>query len=329
MNQNIQDQEIDLSQISKKISGFIDSIGAAIFRFIRFIFKNIIVIGILFIAGAVMGYFIDKNNDAHVSQIIVTPNFGSVENLYAKVDLLQSRIAEDDTVFLKQIGLKNLKSIGNVAIEPVVDIYSFVSNNTAIATNAQNTQNFEVVKLLAEDGDINKVIKDKLTSKNYSQHLIKIASDGKTNATEISALLKFINNMPHYQNIRKTTVENILIKMKENQIFIDQINGLINQFSSNAANLQKSDKLVYYNENNQLNDIINTKNGFIGEIGRQKVDLISYQQVIKVQSSVLNKKNLKGTNGKMMLILPILFLFLFFGFSFLSFLYNNQKHKYA
>lgn len=329
MDQNSQDQEIDLSQISKKISGFIDSIGVAIFKGIKFVIKNIIIIALLFVAGIAIGYFIDKNNNSHVSQIIVRPNFGCVENLYAKVDLLQSRIALGDTAFLKQIGLKNTQTIINVEVEPVVDIYNFVSSNAPIATNAQNTQNFEVVKLLAEDGDINKVIKDELTSKNYSQHIIKISSDGITNASEINALVAFINDMPHYQSIRKITVENISIKMKENQIFIDQINGLLNQFSNNSANSQKSDKLVYYNENSQLNDIINSKNGFITEIGQQKVDLITFQQVVKVQSTVLNQKNLKGINGKMMLILPILFVIIFLIFSFFRNFYTHQKQKYA
>ena len=100
MNQNNQDQEIDLAVVSRKISGYIDSIGRTIFNVIKFVRRNIFVIGILFILGIVLGYFMDKSNNSYTSQIVVAPNFGSYDNLYAKVDLLQSRIAEEDETFL-------------------------------------------------------------------------------------------------------------------------------------------------------------------------------------------------------------------------------------
>ncbi len=329
MTSNSQDQEIDLSVISKKISNVFDNIGRSIFNAIKFVRRNIIVIIILFIVGAVLGYFMDKGNKSYTSQIVVTPNFGSYENLYAKIDLLQSRIAENDTLFLKKVGFNNLEAIKRIEIEPVVDIYNFVNNSTETSKNIQNTQNFELVKLLSEDGDINKVVKDKLTSKNYGSHLIKVDSDGKiSDQKDVQALFKYLNETPYYENIRKTFVENIKIKMKENQIIVEQINGLLNQFS-NGSGTQKSDKLVYYNENNQLNDIINSKNNFVAEIGRQKIDLINFEKVVTPISIVLNQKNIKGTNGKLKLVFPFLFLFLFFTFSILRYIYSNQKRKYA
>ncbi|MBC7641602.1 MAG: hypothetical protein H7174_04590, partial [Flavobacterium sp.] len=167
-NQNQENQEIDLSLLTKKISGFFDSVLMSVFKSIQFLKKNIIIIGVLFVLGATLGYLLDESTAVYDQEIIVSPNFGSVDYLYSKIDLLNSKLKNNDTIFLKSIGIKNPKKIISLSIEPVVDIYTFVNNNTAIATNAQNTQNFELVKLLSEDGDIKKVIKDKLTSKNYA-----------------------------------------------------------------------------------------------------------------------------------------------------------------
>ena len=50
---NNQDQEIDLSLLTKKIGNFFESISASIFIGILFIKKNIIKFGVLFILGAV------------------------------------------------------------------------------------------------------------------------------------------------------------------------------------------------------------------------------------------------------------------------------------
>ena len=329
MSQPNQDQEIDLAIIAQKISGFFDSIGRRMFKAISFVKKNIIIVAALFIFGCVLGYFIDKNNNAYTSQIIVAPNFGSTDDVYSKINLLKARMSEQDTVFLKQIGIQNIKKVGVIEIEPIVDIYNFVNNNAAVANNAQNTQNFELVKLLAEDGDIKKVVKDELTSKNYTYHKIKISSDGKLdNKKQIEPILNYLNNSEHFAAVQKQFIENVYIKIAQNQITINQIDALLNQFANTSSN-NKNDKLVYYNENNQLNDIIKNKDALIAENGALKIQLINYKQVLKPISTVLNEKNNKGLNGKMSKVLPILFLFLFFGFSFVLSLYKKFSLKYS
>ena len=114
--------------------------------------------------------------------------------------------------------------------------------------------------------------------------------------------------------------------MEQDQIVINQIDTLLNQFS-NSSNNQKNDKLVYYNENTQLNGIIDQKNNLISEIGVIKSQLISSNKIILDKSRVNNIKNTKGLINKMKLALPIVFIF---GFLFLSLFisfYKKQKAK--
>lgn len=328
-NQNQENQEIDLSLLTKKISGFFDSVLMSVFKSIQFLKKNIIIIGVLFVLGATLGYFLDESTAVYDQEIIVSPNFGSVDYLYSKIDLLNSKFKNNDTIFLKSIGIKNPKKILSLSVEPVVDIYTFVNNNTAIATNAQNTQNFELVKLLSEDGDIKKVIKDKLTSKNYAHHTILIKTDGYTIANEsIDPILKYLNQNEYFQNYQKVYNNNTIVKIQQNNIIIAQIDGLLNEFSTTTAGNQKSDKLVYYNENTQLNDIIQTKNTLISENGYQKLQLVNLDKIIKEICKTVNIKNTKGTNNKMKLILPILFLFLFVCYRLFKSFYHNQETKF-
>ena len=49
---NTDNQDIDLSEISKKIGGFFENISTAIFRGFLFFRRNILWVGILFIIGA-------------------------------------------------------------------------------------------------------------------------------------------------------------------------------------------------------------------------------------------------------------------------------------
>ena len=92
---NSDNQEIDLSEISKKIGGFFENISTRIFKGILFLKRNILVISILFVIGVGLGFYLDKTSKSYDSEIIVTPNFGSNEYLYSKVNLINSKIKED------------------------------------------------------------------------------------------------------------------------------------------------------------------------------------------------------------------------------------------
>ncbi len=328
--QNIDNQEIDLSQISKKIGNFFEGISNSIFAGILFVKRNIFIFISLFIIGVAAGYYLDKTSNSYDHEIIVSPNYGSTDYLYDKIDLLESKIKERDTVFLKSIGIQKPKTLGNIEIEPIIDIYNFVNSNTSMANNAQNTQNFELVKLLSEDGDINKVIKEKTTSKNYGRHIIHISTRGfVTNKSIIDPLMAYLNRNEYYQNVQEVYVNNIKTKMKQNEAIIKQIDDLLNEFSSTTTNNQKSDKLVYYNENTQLNEIIKTKNNLISELGGERMDLVNNVQIIMKNSSVVNVKNTKGTNGKMKLVLPLFLIFAFIGINLFKNFYRRQSAKLA
>lgn len=314
---NVEDQEIDLSLISKKIGGFFQNINALIFNCIQFVFRNKIVIAILLILGVGLGIFLDTTQKTYDHQIIVTPNFGSTDYLYSKVDLLNSKIKENDTMFLKEIGIKDPKKISKIDIRPIVDVYRFIENNT---------QNFEMLKLLAEDGDLKKIVEDNLTSKNYTYHLISYSTKDLTSIEKtVNPLMTYFNNSDYYKIIKKEYLNNIQIKMVANDSTIAQIDGVLNQFSKTVGHNQKSDKLVYYNENTQLNDVIKTKDELILEQGAHRLELFNLNEIVKENSFTLNIKNIQSVNGKMKLILPLLFIGLFLlGYFFRAF-YRKQS----
>lgn len=326
-NTNHDQEEIDLGQLFGKIGNFFSSITASIFKGILFVQKNIILLIALVVVGAGLGYYIDSETKVYNHEVIVSPNFGSVDYLYNKINLINSRIQQRDISFLKSIGIAEPKNISKISIKPVIDIYSFVNENRGSANNAQNTQNFELVKLLSEDGDINKVIKDSLTSRNYNHHKILIVTNGfTTNKQTIDPILNYLNGSSFYKEFQKTYVDNLKNKMEQDQIVINQIDTLLNQFSSSSSN-QKNDKLVYYNENTQLNGIIDQKNSLISEIGSLKTQLFASHKIILDKSRVNNIKNTKGLNNKMKLVLPIVFIFGFIFLSLFTSFYKKQKVK--
>ena len=317
---NTEDQEIDLTQISKKIKSFFEGINTLIFRCIRFFVKNAIVIVILLLVGVGLGIFLDKASKSFNNQVIVTPNFGSTDYLYSKIELIESKIKEGDSVFLKEVvGIKNPREILKIEVKPISDVYKFIENKP---------ENFELIKLMAEGGEIKKILEDDLTSKNYTLHTITFKTKRTTNDTEtVQPILNYLNETDYYKKIQKETVNNIQIKMIQNDTIISQINGVLNGFSNMVNGAQKSDKLVYYNENTQLNDVIKTKEALINEQGNHRVELVGFNKIIKDNSETLNIENTESVSGKLKLVLPILFLLSFIFIHLFMKYYRSQVKK--
>jgi hypothetical protein len=326
MSTNSQEQEINVSQIGKSISkGFQKAVNRC-FDLLFFIQKKFLIVFVLLVIGGGLGFYLDKNSLKYSSEIIVTPNLGGVDNLYSKIELIDSKLNEEDNLFLKQIGINKTKNIVSVKIEPVIDIYTFVNTNTAIAGNAQNTQNFELMKLFAENEDINKVIKDKITSKNYLNHKITIVTLDKTAENEIiKPILKYLNSDNYLNKLLGITKENTLEKMKKNEEQILQIDKLINQISENLSKTKNNSSLIYNNENNEINALFTLKNSLLNEIANQKIQIENIKVYVKDLSITANIIDVKGTNNKMKLISPFLFIFLYLLGYWFSQVYKQQK----
>jgi hypothetical protein len=327
MSNNNQDQEIDLGQLMNSIKNVYQGVIDSFFNFIFFIKKKLIILVVLLILGIILGFITDRTSKQYVSEIIVAPNIDvdGTEYLYSQVDLLASKLKEKDQAFFKSIGIKDIGSFTEITIEPVIDIYKLVNKNAQFKGDNKNTLNFELVKLLAENEDINNVIKDEKTSKNYPSHKIIINTDEKISTKKIiQPLLNYLNSNAYLNSILKVTKTNIQIKMKKNEEQLVQLDELITQISKNIGKDKSNSNLVYNNENSELNDLFTLKNSLLGEIGYQKVQLLNMEVYIKDLSTTPNIFITKGINNKLKIIFPIVFIVLyFFGYLFYS---NYKKH---
>ena len=315
MSANSQEQEIDLGQLSKKIGGYFQKIIDSIFDFILFIKRNIIIIALLFILGVVLGYILDKKTKVYDHELVVLPNFNSVDYLYSKIKLINAKKIENDTLFLKSIGIKEPKKLALIEIEPIVDIYDFVRGSET---------NLELIKLMAEDGDLEKIIENETTAKNYEYHLVKIKTTKSINKKDlIEPLLNYFQQSDYFSQVKKVAQISLDKEIKSNDETLKQINDILNELPKQSG---KSTS-VYISENNQLNEIINSKEDLINKQSYNRIRLINYENIIKEVTSTLNIKNTKGTNGKLKIVFPILFVFLFMVMVYSRKFYKRQMLK--
>lgn len=316
--ENQEDREIDLLQISKKINGFLQRINRSIFNGIQFFIRNWIIVLILIIAGFGIGLFLDANEKSFDNEVIVTPNFDSVDYLYSKINLLEAKIESGDTVFLKEVvGIKSPKYLQTIKIKPIIDVYKFIKGKP---------ENFELIKLLAEDGDVNKVIEDNITSKNYTSQKITLSTSKKIEQEKvIKPLMAYLNESEYFKIIQKEVYNNTNLKIRQNDSIIKQIDGILSNFSSASKYGNKNNTLFYNNENTQINDIIKTKDLLLNEQATRRLEALGFDKIIKDNSVTLDIQIAKFNKWNLKFLLPLIFILVFILLNGFRSFYKKQK----
>jgi hypothetical protein len=310
--------EIDLLTVFSRIGDFFEWINTLLFRIIRFFVKNAIVITVLVVVGFGLGKYLDSTLKVYDNRIIVAPNFGSSDYLYSKINLLKAKIAEGDTIYLKKIvGLQQPKTLKGIDIKAITDVYQFIEDKE---------KNFDLIKLMSEDAGLQKVLSDTITSKNYTYHKIYLTTNSLVNDQDfVQPLINYLNKSDYYNKIQAISLKNLQQEIVQNDTILAQINSVLNGFSN--GNRSKNDKLVYYNENTQLNDVLKTKEELIKDQGKNRIKLVRFDKTIKEISSILNIKKAKKIKGNMTFALPALFVILFVLLRFFVAFYKKQTLK--
>jgi len=311
--------EIDLLTVFDRIGDFFEWIKSLLFRIIRFFIKNAKVVIVLILLGVGVGFFLTKAISRFEQKIIVAPNFKSTDYLYSKIDFLASKIALKDTLFLKSIGIQKPSEMISITIEPVVDVYNLMN---------KDNKNMDLLELMAQNGDLKSIVKETTTNKNFALHTVILNTDGVVSTQNtIEPLLKYLNASPYYDVYNRINSKNIQNRINRKEAIILQIDGILNQFSGAYGKHANSEKLVYYNENLNLDAVIKTKDSLSNEIDKLKIEQYNTSKTINERGIVLNVKNNKTLKGKLIFILPIVFVGLFVFFSFFMSFYKKQLLK--
>jgi hypothetical protein len=315
MSTNSQEQEIDLSQIGKSISkGFQKAVNRC-FDLLFFIQKKLLIVFVLFVIGGGLGFYLDKEPN-YTNDIVVIPNFGSNEYLYDKINLISLKLKEKDQAFFTKIGINNIKDFISIEIQPINGIYNFINSES-------QKNNFELVKLMAEDGDVDKIMQDQTTSKNYYLHGINIKTAVAYQQKDlIDPLLNYLQQSEYFAKLHKIHQKNLEEKLVANIKIISQIDQILLSLSQNKTSVG-----VSISENTGLSDLIEKKDDLILENQRLAANRLEFEKIIKDQDILLNQMNTSGANNKMKFILPLLLvLFYLLGYWF-SKAYKQQKQR--
>ncbi|MDO5655136.1 MAG: hypothetical protein Q4G27_03235 [Flavobacteriaceae bacterium] len=292
--------EIDLQDVSNSVYKILRN---SISYTIDFIKKYFWIFVLLTIAGLISGYFMDKYLKKYESNLMVQPNFHTVDYLYDKISLLDSELGSDNKSFLEELKITPDDKIYMIEVKPLVDIYTLVS---------QNDSYYNVFKTLSENADAGKVVENFTTGKNFSRHNITVYSKNKINPETLTKISEYLNNSEVHEKYRKTIQDNLRDKIVSNDTIIKQIDQLI----SSVQQSNRSSSNIAISTESQLSDLVEHKIKLIEENHELKVHDYNLDYIITPIGQTANHISKKGLRGKYKFIMPLVFLTMFCGFIF-------------
>ena len=306
-------QEIDLVYLAKKIKGFFLSIGFSILRLINFIIRNKIIVISLFILGIAFGIYFDiKSKNNFKTEVVVVPNFDSVDLLYGEVENFKSNLNSN------KLKYDFLNDVVDIKVESIENISSVLVDK----------DNLEIVKVLTSNGqDLSKILKDDVYKKNYKYHLITLKTSSSKNSQKIiDFLLNTINSKPYFKQRSSLAFKNQTSAKQQAEKSIEQINKILENLGNGSVSVVGKDLNI--NSYDQLSNIIEMKDYYMKKLADINIKLIEYKSTIYPVNTSFNNKIHQKIYEKMVFVLPLFLIGFYLLLSYLKYLYIKYNNLY-
>ena len=278
--------EIDLGQLFQiigrgfqKLFNFIGSIFKGLFHililFLLFLQKNVIILGIAVVVGAVGGYILDSiKPEKYISKMVVEPNFNSVQQLYNNIDFYNDLAAAKDSIALAD-ALDIEQSEAASIKEIFVDSYSDENQKIKLFDEFVRQLDTSTVKAI----DFESYLKN-FNSMDARFHQISLISTNNLVAKKVQPTIVESISANEYFKLQKGI----------NDINLELQDSIINQQLVEVDALQDLYKTVLEKEAEKPMQGTNINLAENGESQNKELALVKEREILKKQLVQLNRE---------------------------------------
>jgi hypothetical protein len=318
MAQNNQ-EEIDLFAVLKRLNKVYQGFLASIYRGIRFVIRNWIVLTILIVGGYLLGGVWQRSiPSTKESVMIVQNNFDSSNYVYNAIEMLNIKYGQRDSNFLSKYNFDvEEPELFSIEIEAIVNIFELLEKQE---TNDRNLESYLSRVGFEEDPLISDIY-----TPEYMYHRITINSH-KSNLKTINKVLDYLNSNEIYNKTKEIIVEETKLRIQRNDTSIKYIDDVFIELAGKNEEDGKQTGEVNFKvqQHDNLHHLMEKKREIIQENEMLKKELIKYDNVV----TLINEPNFYGTTtftDKKKILLPLLLVFLFVGFFVVRNMYRKGK----
>ena len=315
--------EIDLGQLFQMIGKGFTRIFKAFLSVFLYFKRNAIILSALIIVGAVIGFGLNQFSTQKLkTEVIVKPQMESKNYLYDVINEIQANIKAKDTVFFSNMGIDIVDFSGlEIEISPVNE--NRESSESEIKY-LELLQSFENTEAIAD------IVRAELQNKSSFNHRItfyyKNADFGREFAQKV---LNYINTNTYFNRFLEVYRSNANARIDEDQKLLTQVDQIITNYTTGLAAIgstSTNERIVLDNQE-QVNiaDIFEYKTGLIRDIEAKKLELEERTVPVSVINLGQPQVEQKSFFGKSIVLIPVIFVSVFFILSVL--VYLNRKSK--
>ena len=162
----------------------------SLYQIFNFFVKSWIVLLVLIIVGATIGFVRTNDNPARETKLYVRVNDNSGAIVYDALNQLQLKIQEKDTILLEKKGFfkNSVYYIHSLEIEPLVNVLEIIDDTET------NNRNLETVMDQAQYED--ELLTSEVFVPQYRYHKITLVGDYWSSQKTIDALMLYLNDNP-------------------------------------------------------------------------------------------------------------------------------------
>ena len=320
VNQNNSD-EIDLGQLFQMIRNGFNKLGVLFLRLFLYLKKSALILIGLVVLGVAIGFGLKFITTEKVQiDVIVRPNLESKDYLYDVISEIESNIKDKNPTFLNRLDIteEDLKgfeiSIAAVKKEEKED-------------NEKQLEYLEVLQKFQNTDLIADVVREELLKKTELNHRITFTYKNSNGEEIARKLLDYINSNGYFTELLSVQKENSRERIEKSEVLISQIDTIIQSYSKNLnkqGSPLETGKLVLQNEERlNVTGLITLKTELIEDIEEKKMELKQLNGPISIINFGNPHQVGKAFFGKKIIVLPLLFIAIFFLLSFLKYL--NRK----
>lgn len=312
--------EIDLGQLFHLIGRGFNAIFHWFLRVYLYLKRNIFILIGLIILGFGVGFGLNRIISKKLkTEIIVRPQFESKNYLYDAVDEIQANIEAKDTLFFKSIGIDAIDFNGlQISIGRVVEE----------GTAETDIKYLELLQSFENTDAISDIVRAELQNKSSFNHRITIFYENSKFGKEFSGkVMEYLNSNKYFNRLLEIYLANSTERIEQNKKLLNQVDEIIANYSkkmtvenSNSGN----DRIVLDNQETvNITGLFDLKNELIKDIETKNLELLHNTEAIKIINFGKAQQVKKSFFGKNIVLLPSIFVGLFFIISFLGYL--NKK----
>lgn len=314
--------EIDLGQLFQLIGRGFNAIFRWFLRVFLYFKKNLLILIGLVIVGLAIGYGLNQiSSKKYKSEVIVKPQLESKNYLYDVVNEIQSNIQAKDSMFFKAMGINGIDFTGlKIQIARVAE----VSNSESDLKYLELLQSFENTDAIAD------IVRAELQNKSSFNHRITFyynnAKFGKEFAKKV---MDYINSNTYFNGLLEIHRTNAQKRIAQDEKLLKQVDEIIVNYTNSLAqsgNSTSSDKIILDNQE-QVNiaDIFEYKTSLIRDIETKKLELEERTAPVSIINLGQTQVEHKSFFGKSIVLIPLIFVSVFFILS--ALIYLNKKSK--